>query len=316
MLTRALLLVAGGLLAAVTIPGPAAAADVCHPTPPVCDPHGNCTAGVTCPGGGGSHSHGPGGSGPAAPGKCYTQNPRTEVACHNSFGWWNPQAQCWFQLEKPQPPQSDPVWEGNTTGAIYVFSCLPMAHASIGGVVWLASPPPGFGGVTVTPGELAVRALASLHAPRPSTGRYPAGVLADGRPYTVVHAWTWFWTDPASFRPLTARAAEGGVWAQVTVTPAALTFTPGDGSAAVSCPGPGVAWLQGDGVWAASPAGCNFAYRHSSIHVPGQQVTAVYGIDWQVSWTGSGGATGTLPGFTTSAASTFAVAEVESLVVR
>jgi hypothetical protein len=100
------------------------------------------------------------------------------------------------------------------------------------------------------------------------------------------------------------------------VTPAALTFDPGDGNPAVSCAGPGSVWTQHDGAWAASPSGCDYRYPHTSIHEPGQVLTAIYGIQWQITWTGSGGAGGSLPNMTTTATSTFAVAEVQAVITR
>jgi hypothetical protein len=163
---------------------------------------------------------------------------------------------------------------------------------------------------------LARRAFASLTLTKPSTGRYPAGTLRDGTPYTVVRAYTWYWTDPADFQTLTARASAGPVWAEVTVKPAALIFTPGDGARAVSCAGPGTEWSSSYGVWAPSPSGCQYRYPHSSIHAPNHEVTATYGIRWQVSWVGSGNSSGTLADQTTTSTATFAVAEVEAVVVR
>ena len=100
------------------------------------------------------------------------------------------------------------------------------------------------------------------------------------------------------------------------MTPTSLSFTPGDGAAAVSCPGPGVAWRPGNGVWTPSPAGCDYRYPHSSIHQLDGRVTATYGIQWSVTWTSSTGATGTLPGLTTTSNATFAVAEVQTVVIR
>ena len=220
---------------------------------------------------------------------------------------------CYASLVAPQPPKSDPVWDGHADGAVYNCVFFPPIPGTGGIWFWSASQPGG--PPAVDPAELARRALKTLVVPSPTTGRYPAGRLKDGRPYTVVHAYTWYWSDPAVFKPLTARAQAGPVWAQVTVTPSQLTFTPGDGAAAVSCAGPGVPWQRSDGVWAASPAGCDYRYPHSTIHQPGGVVTATYGIGWQVSWTSSTGAAGTLPGLTTTATSTFAVAEVESVVI-
>jgi hypothetical protein len=163
---------------------------------------------------------------------------------------------------------------------------------------------------------LAQQALETLTIPGPTPGRYPAGTLQDGRPYTVVTAYTWYCTSPDSFKTLSATATAGGFSSTVTVTPAALIFTPGDGAAAVSCRGPGVAWVPGDGVWAASPSGCDYRYPHSSINDANGEVTATYGIRWSITWTSTVGDDGTLPDLTTTAASTYAVAEVESVVTN
>jgi len=103
----------------------------------------------------------------------------------------------------------------------------------------------------------------------------------------------------------------------VTAEPVSLSFTPGDGHAAVSCAGPGSVWREGvNGPWDPSPSWCQYRYPHSSIHDPNQEVTATYTITWQLTWTGSGNTAGTLTAKTTSATATFAVAEVESVVTR
>jgi hypothetical protein len=173
-----------------------------------------------------------------------------------------------------------------------------------------AAPPP-------TPAELAQQAADSIELPDPGTGRYPAGTLRDGRPYTVVGAYTWYWTDASTWRSFTATARAGGNFATVTAAPVTLSFTPGDGNGAVSCPGPGSVWRQGvNGPWDPSPSGCQYRYPHSSIDQPNQQVTATYTLTWQLTWTGSGNTAGTLTTKTTAARSTFAVAEVESVVTR
>lgn len=239
------------------------------------------------------------------------------IPCRDGHAWWVQDMQCYVQAMAQQPPKDSPVWGGRTDGAIY--NCLFYTGGGAfpgtsGFTFWSATPPAA--PAAVDPTQLAQQALSTLTVPSPTTGRYPAGTLQNGQPFTVVNAYTWFWTDPASFRALTARADAGGVWAEVSVTPTALSFTPGDGAAAVSCPGPGVAWQPGNGVWAASPAGCDYRYPHSSIHQPDGQVTATYGIQWSVTWTSSTGVTGRLPDLTTTSNATFAVAEVQSVVIR
>lgn len=224
--------------------------------------------------------------------------------------WWSKSELCYVILVDPQPPMSSGLWRGQTTGAVYM--CL----GGQGGYFWAATPPDA--ATVVTPAQLAQATLAKVKkaAPSPSPGRYPAARLDNGQPYTVVRAYTWYWTSPSDFRPVHARAAVGGVWAEATATPTALTFTPGDGSATVSCAGPGTAWTSSSGPWAASPSGCDYRYPHSSIHQPNREVTATYGITWAVTWAGSGGTGGSLPGFATTSGSTFAVAEVESVVTQ
>lgn len=183
--------------------------------------------------------------------------------------------------------------------------CPTLPPAAVGG-----APPP-------SPAALARQAAASFVLPSPAAGRYPAGRLQSGQPYTVVRADTWIWADASTWRSYTARASLGVVWAAVTATPTLLSFTPGDGRPAVSCRGPGSVWRSGvNGPWDSSPSGCQYQYQHSTINDPNQQLTATYTITWQLTWTGSGNTSGTLTAKTTTATATFAVAEAESVVTR
>lgn len=287
------------------------------------DSHGICVVQAEQPGGDGGTATRPISSGSTGgesrpPPACTVEPGGTAVPCQSDQGWWVQGSQCYASVLVEQPARDDPVWGGHTDGAIYLCTFYTGGRSfpgTNGFTFWSGTAPAGLAAV-VDPAQLARQALRTLTVPSPTTGRYPAGTMQDGRPFTVVGAYTWFWTDRSTFRPLTARADSGAVWAQVTVTPTALTFTPGDGAAAVSCSGPGVAWQQGDGVWAVSPAGCDYRYPRSSIRQPGGEVTAVHGIRWSVSWTSSTGAGGALPGLTTTSSETFAVAEMESVVVR
>jgi hypothetical protein len=307
-----------GVCAFVLIPGAAAAA------PAACqqyDAHGICVVQA----GTGQSTGGPStapvignpdrGNGSTSAADCTLTPSGKVIPCQDGAGRWVQSLQCYAQVMAEQPPKDSAVWGGHTDGAIYLCTLYSNGQGfpgTNGFPFWSATAPAG--PAAVDPAVLAAQALRTLTIPTPTTGRYPAGTLQSGRPFTVVNAYTWFWTDAESFRQLFARADAGGVWAQVTVTPTSLSFTPGDGSAAVSCQGPGVAWQQSDGVWARSPAGCDYRYSHSSIDEPDKEVTAVYGIRWSVEWTSSTGATGTLPQLTTSSSATFAVAEVQALV--
>lgn len=256
-------------------------------------------------------------SGQATERNCTVALAGTVIPCQTADGWWVQSMQCYAQQAAEQPPKDAAVWGGRTDGAVYLCTYYTDGRSfpgTNGFTFWSATPPAG--PAAVDPAVLAEQALDTLTIPAPTTGRYPAGLLQNGQSFTVVNAYTWFWTDPASFQPLTARADAGGVWSQVVVTPTALSFTPGDGADAVSCSGPGTVWQPTDGVWSPSPAGCHYRYPHSSIHQPDRQVTATYGVQWSVAWTSSTGASGTLPQLTTSSAATFAVAEAQAVVTR
>jgi hypothetical protein len=286
------------------------------------DSHGLCVVGAQTPGNGGGTATQPAATGrdgetPSPSATCTLTPSGTVIPCQQGQAWWVQDMQCYAEAIAQQPPKDSPEWGGHRDGAIYLCTFYTGGRSfpgTNGLAFWAATAPAG--PAAVDPAELAQQALRTLTVPAPTTGRYPGGTMQDGQPFTVVNAYTWFWTDPASFRQLTARADAGGVWAQVTVTPTALSFTPGDGAAAVSCPGPGVGWQPSDGVWAPSPAGCDYRYPHSSIHQPDRRVTATYSIRWSVTWTSSTGAGGTLPDLTTTADATFAVAEAEAVVTR
>jgi hypothetical protein len=248
------------------------------------------------------------------PGLCSWQG--SVHSCHdNRMGWFDNQDGCYYLPVTPQPAYDSKMWEGhpNGQGAIYQFMC-PVSAGTGGGWIWRASSPQP---VAAVPAQLAQQAFATLTLPKPVPPVSPSGArLPDGRPYTVVQVPTWYWTTPASYVAKTARAAVGPVWAQVTVTPVALTFAPGDSGSTASCGGPGKVWTAQAGPWAHAPAGCDYEYAQSTYGYPGGQLTATYGIVWRATWTGSGGTGGGLPDVTTTATARFAVAEAQAVIVK
>lgn len=216
------------------------------------------------------------------------------------MGTWNQGLECYLQLLSPQPPKSDPAWGGHTDGGVYY--CRGVDR--LGYYVWLSQGP----AVTVTPEQLAQQAIATLKLPDPTVERSPSPRNSDqGVPYTWVHLWTWFWTDPAVWQPISKTASVGAVWATVTVRPTQLVYTAGDGGSA-ACAGPGRAWTTADGNAAPSGGGCGYQYQHVS-----GPVTATVSIRWAVSWVGSGGTGGVLPQMTTTAASRLQVEQIQTV---
>jgi hypothetical protein len=237
--------------------------------------------------------------------------------CHDQqMGWFNNKDGCYYLLMTPQPAYDPTLWEGHPSGqgSIYQFMC-PTETGTGGGWQWRAnSPQPA---AAVTPAQLAQKAFATLTLPKPVPPSSPSGAnLPDGRPYTVVQVPTWYWTTPASYVTQKARAVAGAVWAQVTVTPVALTFDPGDTGSTVSCAGPGTVWSAQAGQWTDAPGGCDYVYSESTYGYPDGQLTATYGIVWRAVWTGSGGTGGTFPEVTSTATARFAVAEAQAVVVQ
>ncbi len=229
--------------------------------------------------------------------------PPVGIPCSTSSGVWVDSLQCYVMLANPQPPLSDPSWGGRTTGAIYSCTTITVPLAS---TIWLAAGPAG---LAPTPAQLAIQALATLRVPVPAMHRSPPETNSDaGQPYTWVNAWTWFWTDTASWRELSATARAGGVWARVTVTPSTLTYSPGDGGGAVSCVGPGRPWQVADANTSPSGGGCGYRYQHVSANGP---ITATLTSTWTVTWVGSGGSSGTLPDLTRQVSSSFVVEQIQ-----
>lgn len=174
----------------------------------------------------------------------------------------------------------------------------------------------GCAGDRGTPGSSAVaaqRAFASIHFPKPTGSRSPSqDERYRGYPFTYVGLWTWWWTDKASWRTLTATATDGNQSATVTAKPVSLTFDPGDGSTAVVCGGPGRPWTSADGNAAPTDGGCGYRYRV----VTAAPITSRQSIVWKVTWTGTGGSAGEIPGLKTSTSGQLNVMQIQTVVTR
>lgn len=276
------------------------------PGPVHCGHHnltGQCVVTVGSPGHGGRPPTSGGGSGTQ---QCLDDG-RPVPCSRGALGDWDAGLGCYIALMKPQPPKSDPVWQGHTTGAIYVCTVWPPRTTGTA-EIWMATPPTG-----PDPRTLALQAERTLRLPQPSGNRSPSeSETYHGSPYTYVNLWTWFWTDPASWQTRSATAHAGGVSATVTVRPTALVFDPGDGSPAVACRGPGRAWTSDDGDAKPTNGGCGYQYRSATS----QPLMSTQSIRWAVTWRASDGEAGTLPDLTTSRSGQLMVLQVESVVTR
>ncbi|TWP34452.1 hypothetical protein [Leekyejoonella antrihumi] len=237
------------------------------------------------------------------------------MPCSGPNGTFDQATGCYMRIESPQPPYNPTLWQGHPKGqgSIYLAVCGTAPQRTGKGVtwsppkpVWRAGPPKG---PTITPGQLAKQAFASMSIPGPKVPTSPAGVYLDGVPYTTVQGTTWYWTDPSIWHNLSVKAQAGAVWAQVTVKPQNLRLDPGDGLRASLCAGPGTPWTSSVGSYQHAPGGCDVRYTQAA-----QTNTATMGIVWHATWVGSGGTHGDLGTVTTSSPWTFEIVQGEALL--
>src|SRR5262249_2805594 len=158
-----------------------------------------------------------------------------------------------------------------------------------------------------------------LRLPAPVPARYPTGTLRDGTPYTIVQTYMWFWSSPATWKPLSKRVCAGVLCATATAVPTSLAFDPGNGEQGVSCAGPGTAWVRPPGrSWIPDPQprGCDYRYTTSTFGDPNNELTATYTISWQETWTGNNRTAGRLDPRARTGVSTLGVAERQWVVTR
>lgn len=281
MLRRAASVVAlATLLVAPTLPA-AAAGDV---TCPVDLP--NCIVTVEDPGSSGSATGGPTTQTGSTTGARVCRLPLrgTVVDCYDdNWGWFSNVDGCYYRVRDPQPPAADPVWQGrHPDGAVYVVTCMDAfgGPGTNGGWTWLASPPDGFGAPSVTPGELAQRAVDQMALTGPSIG-----TTVEGGELGMVGVPVWLWTEvtPMTWGPTTATAAVPGLAVTATAQAIQIAWDMGDGTTFV-CANPGTPYISGE---VHSPT-CEHVYTWPSIDELGEAYTVTGTTTWSVSWTGAG----------------------------
>lgn len=226
--------------------------------------------------------------------------------------------ECAWKVLAPGPPAGDPRWQGHapSTGVVLYSLCNGPIQYTFAASIAAAPPPPPPPPPPPNPAVLAQQALTELILPKPTLGRSPDLSKGDpaknGEAYTVVNLWTRYYSDPATWRPISRTVTLRGVSATVTATPTALKFDPGDGNAPVSCPGPGRPWQNSDGFNPPAVGECGYQY----LKVQATPITGTESIAWTVSWTGTGGSGGKFPAMATSASSQFIVEQIQIVTVR
>ena len=192
------------------------------------------------------------------------------------------------------PPQPGYQWD--------IMTCPGSNQGSLGGQLVQVSKSTGAPAISpvdllkIAIGELSVPALTAQTAP--PVGRNGLVGLPE-----------WFWVPRAQWRKASVTVTAGPVWADAVASPTTITFVPGGGLSSVSCAGPGAEY---------SPTGqtsCSVRYDQPSTGQPGNAYQAALVVTWTISWTGSGGAGGTITtGYTTGTAFPVRIAQAESVV--
>ncbi|MFE5334758.1 hypothetical protein ACFQ8E_02495 [Isoptericola sp. NPDC056573] len=260
---------------------------------------------------------GPGGGGSGSERQCKVPGgyglPEYVVDCRTDAGTWNASRLCYEKLVSPQPPTSDPVWDGNDEG--YIVTCSPSEEwcnevAIPGGTGpaacltttdgWQENPP---GAPPADPAAIARRAFAAL----PLTA-IDIGIVPEDGPGRVglVGMPTWMWArSPTANQvgPRETSATDQGLTVSLDARVDRVVWDMGDGTT-VTCDGPGTPYQDSYGK-KESPD-CGHTYTRQGEY----QVTAT--TYWVADWTG-GDQSGQLTDDFTSPATTITVGELQVL---
>ncbi|WP_055483861.1 hypothetical protein [Sphaerimonospora mesophila] len=162
----------------------------------------------------------------------------------------------------------------------------------------------------VTPEMLLQQAVRQLTPPAPQVATAPPrgkdGLV--GLPH-------FFWVERSQWHPISKRVTSGPVWAEATATPTALVISPGAGQTEFVCSGPGKPYDRRE-LASRQKSDCAYLFTRSSARLPGSHYRVTVTIRWTATWTGSGGAGGTLAPRTTSTTFPLRIAEGQALIQR
>jgi hypothetical protein len=240
-----------------------------------CTPNGeSCWLVVETPGEGGDNGGGDGGGGGGGgTNTCEWQG--QWVKCYQEgFGWFNESDGCYYILESPQPPVGDQAWEGHAPGdgAVYRQRC---SGAFLGNPVWRQNPPPGQP-ATVTPAQLAARAIRALPMGKPQIGVVPEST---GRGLVGLPVWMWTAVGETTWGPVSRTASVPGLAVTARAEVKQIVWSMGDGGS-VTCTTAGTPY-QPSFEGTKSPD-CGWKYERPSP--PGGRYTITATSTWSIEW--------------------------------
>jgi hypothetical protein len=208
-------------------------------------------------------------------------------ACSDpELGNWSNSEQCYLKRWDPQPPFTDPAWQGHADGAIW--ACVREQGYDEGRhlvtrFVWLPGPPDT---VVTDPVTLAYQAIAKMQLAKPQLRTAP-GVGQIG----LVNMPVWLWVDKSenSYGPITRFAEVPGLRVTATGVVKAVDWTMGDGKT-VRCEGAGTPYSKAKGI--ADSPDCGHRYRKTSHEQPKCQYPVNATAHWSITWQSTLGDTG------------------------
>lgn len=236
---------------------------------------------------------------------CIVSATGKEVPCKSPLGWFNDADDCYWRKLDQQPPETDVIWAGHyPDGAVYSVSCDGTGAPGVGGWVWTPTDPPGYGGTTPTPQQVAQRAIARMNLAGP-TIRMTIAPNEMG----VVGVPVWLWTDvgATTWGPNSATATVPGLSVTAKANARKIVWSMGDGQSE-TCANAGTPYYAG-GV--TSPT-CQHIYANTSAGQPGKAYPVTATTTWDVTWSG-GGASGSLT-VTRQSTADVRIGEVQVLV--
>ncbi|TCC51006.1 ATP/GTP-binding protein [Kribbella capetownensis] len=204
------------------------------------------------------------------------------------MGNWSNSQQCYMSREEPQPPFSDPRWQGHTDGSIWACARkqgYDLGEHLVSRWVWLPGEPDT---VVIDPLTLAYRAIAAMRLAKPLVRSAP-GVGQIG----LVNMPVWLWVEKteSTWGPITRSATVPGLSVTATAQVEAINWSMGDGNT-IRCEGAGTPYDKSRGV--KDSPDCGHRYKKASRELSDCSYPVTATAQWNISWQSTLGDTGEL----------------------
>ncbi|TDW94582.1 hypothetical protein EV137_1899 [Kribbella pratensis] len=225
-------------------------------------------------------------------------------ACTSNLGNWSNGQQCYLRRLQPQPPKSDPSWQGHTDGAVWI--CVrEQGNRFVTRWIWLPGRPDT---VVVDPVTLVYEAIGEMRLAPPLIKTAP-GVGQIG--LVNMPVWMWVTKTENTWGPIVRSASVPGLAVAVTAQVKAINWSMGDGKT-VRCEGPGTPYDKSMGV-KGSPT-CGHRYVKTSRKLPNCKYPVTAVAQWDITWQSTLGDSGQIS-MTQQAATQLRIGEAVPVLV-